>query len=514
MNGIKQFLMIACICCAACGLVLVGCGGGEEPPVHEHTVAEWVEETAPTCTEEGVEGGLCSGCNEWVTRAIPTIAHTFEQEEVLVAPECFAEGSALMKCIVCGKEETQSLPAAHDWKTLNVLTVADCETEGSREVECKVCGTKDTVSTPALGHSYGENGSVVTDATCTAKGVMKKTCTRCGKEGEVEIPALGHDWEGEYTVDAMPTADTEGSRSIHCTRCDAKKEVTALPKLSGDSMYLYEIRVLIKSSGNLLESAGIGFSVFDGDKEVASGTFRKGVATVPLAPKTYTLRITSCPKGYIAEDSYTLTAETIEGSGNIVNELSFSASLITGETPPPNTAYAEGSVMYDFTLTTLKTNARESETITLSGLLKEYKAVILNFWYVNCQFCNYEFPGMEAAYKDFKDDVAIIAINPARQGDTDEQVRSYANSRGLTFYVARDGAGLADMFNVTAFPTTVVIDPDGVAAEVHETALVNPSNYGDLAYCTAQFKEIFGRYASAPAAPAALTAPLPYKKDN
>ena len=77
-----------------------------------------------------------------------------------------------------------------------------------------------------------------------------------------------------------------------------------------------------------------------------------------------------------------------------------------------------GDVMYDFSVTT-----PDGEKITLSKLLQEKKMVLLNFWYTTCSWCVTEFPYMEQAYQQYKDDVAIIGLNPL--GETDAAIKAF-----------------------------------------------------------------------------------------
>lgn len=148
------------------------------------------------------------------------------------------------------------------------------------------------------------------------------------------------------------------------------------------------------------------------------------------------------------------------------------------------TSYKLGDVMYDFTLTNT-----DGEELNLYTLLEEKKVVILNFWYTTCSACYYEFPYMVEAYestyvneygetRNYKDDVAIIAINPtiAGGGDTLDDVIGFKQQMGLTFDVALDLDGdkqnvtfdplLTTQFGVNAYPTTFIIDSYGLIAEI------------------------------------------------
>lgn len=112
-----------------------------------------------------------------------------------------------------------------------------------------------------------------------------------------------------------------------------------------------------------------------------------------------------------------------------------------------------GTLAPDFTVTT-----SDGESITLSESLKKYKAVVINFWYMQCGWCQYEFPFLEEYYQSVQDDVLVLALNPY---DTNDAIRVYKSALKLSFPMASD-ADVMEYYNVGSFPTTVVIDSDGI----------------------------------------------------
>ena len=119
-----------------------------------------------------------------------------------------------------------------------------------------------------------------------------------------------------------------------------------------------------------------------------------------------------------------------------------------------NTFYALGDVIPDFTLTTA-----QGETWTLSEQLAGHKAVLLNFWFANCGPCRYEFPYLAEAYTQHKDEVAVLAITPY---DSEERIRAYQAELSLPFAMAADTIGITNSFVDYGFPTSVLIDRNGV----------------------------------------------------
>lgn len=118
-------------------------------------------------------------------------------------------------------------------------------------------------------------------------------------------------------------------------------------------------------------------------------------------------------------------------------------------------AYALGDKIEDFTVTTY-----DGKTVTLSEVLAEKEAVLINIWATWCGPCRNEFPHMEEAYRKYSDRVEIIALS-CEPGDTDDVLAEFASGLGLTFTVGRDTADLAMRFSATAIPTSVMIDRYG-----------------------------------------------------
>ncbi len=117
--------------------------------------------------------------------------------------------------------------------------------------------------------------------------------------------------------------------------------------------------------------------------------------------------------------------------------------------------YALGGKIADFTVTTY-----DGQTVTLSEVLKEKEAVLINIWATWCGPCRNEFPFMEEAYKQYSDKVEIIALS-CEPTDTNDMLADFAAQMGMTFKVAQDTVGMADKFNVSAIPTSVMVDRFG-----------------------------------------------------
>ena len=131
-----------------------------------------------------------------------------------------------------------------------------------------------------------------------------------------------------------------------------------------------------------------------------------------------------------------------------------SLALLCALLPAQAGAYRLGDTIADFSVST-----PDGETLSLQALLQKYRAVVLNFWFRDCTWCDYEFPYLEEAYQQLSSDVAVLALSPYDDAQT---IADYQASKGLTFPMAMDTAGLSSQFGVGSYPTTIVIDRYGV----------------------------------------------------
>lgn len=87
------------------------------------------------------------------------------------------------------------------------------------------------------------------------------------------------------------------------------------------------------------------------------------------------------------------------------------------------------------------------------------RAVVLNFWATWCPPCKEELPSLQTLHELGGGDPLVLGINVR---ETTSHVRRYLVSTGLSFPVVLDPQGeLAKRLGVTAYPTTLLIAPDG-----------------------------------------------------
>ena len=107
----------------------------------------------------------------------------------------------------------------------------------------------------------------------------------------------------------------------------------------------------------------------------------------------------------------------------------------------------------------------DGNTHSINELLKSKKAVVLNFWYLNCNPCQMEFPYVQEAYDAYGNQVAFLALNPV--DGNDETISDYRWEHGLTFPMVSCDPVLHEVFQISAYPTTMIIDSTGVICVRH-----------------------------------------------
>lgn len=188
-----------------------------------------------------------------------------------------------------------------------------------------------------------------------------------------------------------------------------------------------------------------------------SSVSRDGKAEFSVALGEYTLEVreSSLPAGYYLDD----TVYTTDPDSREEVTIKLPSAVIT---TPSSTAisYSLGDIMYDFTFTD-----SNGQSTKLSDALKTKKAVVINLFYTTCGPCQQEFPAIQKAYENYKNDIAFFGMCWTGYGDSDASINSLKNQLGLTTLpLGMDTAGIVDSFGVNAFPTTYIVDRYGMVA--------------------------------------------------
>lgn len=116
-----------------------------------------------------------------------------------------------------------------------------------------------------------------------------------------------------------------------------------------------------------------------------------------------------------------------------------------------------GSRAPDFAATTLDAEPRTKTLADYSG-----EVVLLNVWATWCGPCRVEMPSIQNLHDEFAARgfrVVAVSVDPA---GTEDRIRAFADSLGLTFEILHDPAGdIQRAYRTTGVPETVVIGRDG-----------------------------------------------------
>ncbi|MCL6429852.1 MAG: TlpA family protein disulfide reductase [Anaerolineae bacterium] len=131
---------------------------------------------------------------------------------------------------------------------------------------------------------------------------------------------------------------------------------------------------------------------------------------------------------------------------------------LAGCAPDARVGTQKGEVAPDFSLPALEGGEKS---------LRDYRGrvVLLNFWATWCGPCRAEMPDMQAVYEELSGrGFVVVAVNG---GEGRDRVQSFVEEFGLTFPVLVDEErGVLRQYGVRGFPTTFVIDGDGVIQQV------------------------------------------------
>ncbi|HLZ20894.1 MAG TPA: TlpA disulfide reductase family protein [Ktedonobacterales bacterium] len=125
-----------------------------------------------------------------------------------------------------------------------------------------------------------------------------------------------------------------------------------------------------------------------------------------------------------------------------------SVSATPGPPAPQVGHYAPNATLLDL-------SNRQVDISSLRG-----KIVILNFWYVACEPCQYEMPALEKAYLTYSDKgVVVVGVNISDDAQT---ISTFIQRLGITYPILRDvGERVALQYQLTATPTSFMLDRQG-----------------------------------------------------
>lgn len=246
---------------------------------------------------------------------------------------------------------------------------------------------------------------------------------------------------GEEPAQPSETAGTQSVSGVYTVELRTDKD----QPLEGVGIYVYTDET---------QAELVWFARTDADGRI---TFRDSTC------EGYIAVLDGVSADYIVEEYYPLTGEVT----TIVVEAQMQSGVDLNEI-----TRALGDVMFDFTVT-----STDGVEYTLSELLKEKEAVVLNFWYVECQPCRAEFPYLQEAYEQYSDRIEVLAMNPVNSDE--EAIAAFKKELELTFPMFAVDPAWEHAMQLTAYPTTVIIDRYGVISLIHKGSVTSTKVFTD-----------------------------------
>lgn len=121
----------------------------------------------------------------------------------------------------------------------------------------------------------------------------------------------------------------------------------------------------------------------------------------------------------------------------------------------------------DVTLTTLSGK-------TVNPAKMKGKLVLLNFWFAACKPCITEIPSLNELQKKYKkDQLVVLSVSTDRKS----VVEAVAEKYNKQYLVVADGKALAERLKVVTFPTSFLIDQEGIIHQVFIGASADDATY-------------------------------------
>ena len=137
-----------------------------------------------------------------------------------------------------------------------------------------------------------------------------------------------------------------------------------------------------------------------------------------------------------------------------------------------------------------KTKTLTGETFELNKALEENAAVIIDLWFIDCDWCAQTFYYWEQCDSCYRGQVAFLALNIT---DKIEDIADYAETRGFSddIVFARD-AGIRSTVRANTFPRSILVGKGGVIldddldsscfqAAIRYAAGLTDQDYADIA---------------------------------
>lgn len=321
------------------------------------------------------------------------------------------------------------------------------------------CSSKPTTPADNLTHTQHTATSTTTISTTTSTA----------DESVVDTTTVGTNrtdtTSGIPSVTSHTKKETDSTTSVTTNRTSSTSGISTASTTSTSATNTVTFKATIRENIQNKPVSGVTVTVYanGGVSPIGSAvTDLNGIIRISISKgNSYRVVLSTLPAGYEADTDYRFSTNTVN--------ITIRKTAVQNELDHSEAQYEIGKTMTDFSLTDT-----EGNLYRLSDLLKEKKLVILNFWFTSCGPCKMEFPFFETITQAHGEDMALLAIDPF---DSIASIVALRNELKVTFPMMQDTCKLYLGFDVTAFPTTVFITPEGRIMDIHIGAYPNEAAF-------------------------------------
>ncbi len=297
--------------------LLVSCNKQKKCTTHKY--GDWIVDSQPTCTTDGIKHRICSECGYKVDATIEKTGHTVIVD-VAVEPTCAHIGlTSGSHCETCGAviSAQEVLPALEHNEVVDLAVAPTCTENGLTEgTHCDRCGEVLIAQQDIemLDHTIVKDNAV--EPTCTHAGLTEGYhCSVCGRiiVHQQIINALGHTFD----------------ENCHCSICDETIDgFTFDLVIYADGHFVNEENSCVYCGAtNVIDN-------FVFDEENATYAFRySGTKTALTSPATYKgIAVTSIGQAAFSDMPNPLLELDLVDSITTIGKLAFSRSNLRAVT--------------------------------------------------------------------------------------------------------------------------------------------------------------------------------------
>ena len=156
-------------------------------------------------------------------------------------------------------EPEDNIPCTHFY--IEEKTEPTCASDGLISRKCVYCGDEMTETIPAVGHDYSETAH--TDPTCTDDGETRLVCRKCGDEITETFPAVGHTYEKRIFGEVCTVCGEKRNYSVAEFAVNNPAIITAAVLLVIKAVLLY---ILISQKKRIKKKKEKQKNFFENDK--------------------------------------------------------------------------------------------------------------------------------------------------------------------------------------------------------------------------------------------------------